>query len=281
MSDPIFPPELESIIFATALALKDTGESALNLILVAKRVLSWLVPELMRTLAVQTTVSDPVYYRRCNLHMLKQYGAHTRELLLWKDSDDNEGIRPDQYVSLCPNITNLLLWTGIDNAQIDAIAHLPLMHLSVNLKELIRTNRTSLSSLFSKITHLDLVNIMRQESEIVELKAFSSLTHLAVLESTPWGLLAMLFEHLSTLKVVVYLDSNCDELGVADRFDILDDDLRVVQMTCRADMAVEEWLLDVQQGLGLWGMADNAVLAQKELQKAHRNKMANGSRRRA
>ncbi|TFK65780.1 hypothetical protein BDN72DRAFT_845160 [Pluteus cervinus] len=271
MSSPRLPPEIEYIIFTDSLSLKD-GESALNLLSVAKRVHTWLMPEMVRTVAIRTEPRHQSHPTRFNINILQTYGVHTRNLFLWLSSRHNQGFTPDQYLSWCPNITNLLLWTDIDEAQLKLLGNLPLTHLSIDLDDV--PNRTpELTRVFSKITHLETLSAIHSDSDRDKLKDFSSLTHLAIPNESNWDILPTFFTNFPTLQVLIYLDGGSgDPMGLVDGFDPNLDDPRVVKLACKPGNEIKEWLLDIQTVEGMWDLAAKAVLERKKLKEAAQNK---------
>ncbi|TFK65777.1 hypothetical protein BDN72DRAFT_845157 [Pluteus cervinus] len=261
MPDPTFPPEIEYIIFTTALELNNGGSSARNLILVAKRVHEWLIPKIMRTLAMQAVSPPQRYPFRWDINTLQQYGRHTRNLFIWTPIGHNEDAH--QYLCLCSNVKNLLLWSqdGLNHPQLEALSRLSLTHLSTDLTHISEPS-PDLVHLFSKITHLDSLSAIHLEPSI-KVETFTSLTHLAIPyldgnASTP------LFEKVPTLQVLLLLEHGA-VMGLIEGFDPKVDDPRIVRVTYRFNYEVGDWLLDVEEGRGMWGLADQAVRERKKL----------------
>ncbi|TFK65035.1 hypothetical protein BDN72DRAFT_846117 [Pluteus cervinus] len=266
MTDPIFPREIENTIFICALALKAKDESALNLILVARRFHAWLMPELLRTLVVQSISRKNKHPFRWNISTIERYGIHTRNLFFWTSSQGQiQDFSPYRVLELCPNVTNLLLWTDKKDSPIEHLGRLPLTHLSFELND-ISEMTPELGQLFSKITHFEALGSFTSEHDLEQLREFTSITHLAIPDTSRLDLLPMLFANHPTLEVLIFLDghgSRDEVLSVDAAFDPGMDDLRIVKMTCQHERQVEEWLLDVEMGLGIWGMADDAVQERK------------------
>ncbi|TFK65032.1 hypothetical protein BDN72DRAFT_846115 [Pluteus cervinus] len=272
MSDPVFPPEIEHIISTYALALKARDESNLNLLLISKRFHAWLVPELMRTVVVQRTSGTDKYPWQWKTTILQKYGIHVQNLFLWTYGPQIDYPNPDEYLSLCPNVTNLVMWTERDITLIEKLPRLPLTHLSFDLSD-IPSMTPELSQLFSKITHVDVMTGANTEPRLDQLKHFTSITHLAVPEVTPWNLLPRILETNLTLQVLILLDGRCRRdapLRLEGGFDPKVDDPRIMKVTCQPGCEIEEWLLDVQKGRGMWGIADDAVRERKVLRDAAR-----------
>ncbi|TFK65038.1 hypothetical protein BDN72DRAFT_962834 [Pluteus cervinus] len=270
MVDPIFPLEIENKIFVYAVLLKNQNESALNLLLVARRVHTWLMPELLRTLIIRTVPITNQYPFRWQISTLEKYGKHVRNLFIWWSRRQVEDLNPDKCLSLCPNVTNLLLWTERKDVPVDKMVHLPLTHLSFNLDDTPEMT-PEIIQLYSRITHLETISTTTTEEKLAQLKHFTSITHLAVPNTSRFDILPRFFTNRPTLEVLIFLDpgsSYKDPLRLDGVFDPKSDDPRIVRMTCQPDCEVEEWLLNIQMGRGMWEMAEGAVREQKKLRDA-------------
>ncbi|TFK65029.1 hypothetical protein BDN72DRAFT_219234 [Pluteus cervinus] len=268
MSYPHFPPEIENIIFTNALAIKlRSSKGAANLMLVAKRVHTWLISLSMRTIAIRAVPHAQKYPRRWSTEALKKYGKYTRNLFLWITSGHNDSITPDDYLSWCPNVTNLVLWTDQEYFPRIHLASLPLTHLSTNLED-ISDMTPELKQLFSKITHLEVLNCISSSHDFFRLQPFTSITRLAVPSASSKKIPPMLFVEHPTLEVFVFADSGDGldtPLRLEDNFDYKLHDPRIVELTCEYENEIDEWLLDVETGLGLWGLADDVAQQRKVL----------------
>ncbi|TFK63187.1 hypothetical protein BDN72DRAFT_964070 [Pluteus cervinus] len=261
MPDPIFPPEIEYIVFTNALALKNHGESALNLISVAKRVHAWLIPRLIQTLVVRTDPGTYQYPMPWKIAGIRKYGKYVRNLFLWTARDHIEGVDAETYLILCPNVTNLLLWNDgdVDEAPFQEIVHLPLTHLSIDLTAVPEIT-SELSQLFSRLTHFETVGNINSENDVIQLKHLTSITHLAVPEMSIQRTISTVFTKLPTLQVLVLVQpgNRRTRLGLGGSFDPKSDDPRIVRVGWQYDKEVEDWMLDIE-GQGMWGLADKEV----------------------
>ncbi|TFK65764.1 hypothetical protein BDN72DRAFT_880721 [Pluteus cervinus] len=268
MTDPVFPREIENTIFTYALALKAKDESALDLMLVAQRFHTWLFPELIRTVVVQPNRGG--YPSRWDISTIEKYGIHVRNLFLWTRGSPS----PTRFLAHCPNVTNLLLWTDEKDFPIDQLGQLRLTHLSVELS-IIPHMTPEVTELFHKITHLEEIGRLTSERDLERLKELTSITHLAIPAKSRQDLLPRLFGHHPTLEVLIVLDDDgpLDEpLHVDAAFDSRVDDPKIVRMFFELERLVEDWLLEVEMGQGIWGIADNAVQERKELRDAVRRR---------
>ncbi|TFK69580.1 hypothetical protein BDN72DRAFT_959455 [Pluteus cervinus] len=257
MADPIFPPEIEQVIFTDALGLKHDGESPLDLLLVARRVHTWLMEVLIKTIAFTLRRGTPArkYPFRWEINTLERYGMHTRHFFYWEGGTHPDRIEPARYFALCPNITNLVLWIGrgLNQADIESFSHLPLTHLSINVYGLPKAT-PKLIQFYSRITHLENVSGFSSSgggSDSTTLRYFTSLTHVAIPDEDE-----NLFGCIPTLQVLVVSRVGTTGLEIGGSGT---DDPRVVEVTYGPNSQVEEWLLDVQEGRGMWGSADNVV----------------------
>ncbi|TFK63810.1 hypothetical protein BDN72DRAFT_963657 [Pluteus cervinus] len=272
MSDQIFPAEIEYMIFMDALAIKGISESAVNLILVAKRIHMWLIPKLTETFAIRTFPPAQNYPTSwdVNIATLTKYGIHTRNLFIWISpfpSSPYHDPLAAEYISLCPNLTNLVLWSAhsmdLPTPQLDAIANLQaLTHLSLNLKKISSSDweNPKLIRVLNRITHLHSVMIIASEQDITMFKHFTSVTHFVFPYPSDEDLVPRIWETLPTVEVLILLDyTNVDHISVRHDSQASMDDPKTVRIACRSDNELDEWLLDVQKGRGFWGIADQAV----------------------
>ncbi|TFK63186.1 hypothetical protein BDN72DRAFT_964069 [Pluteus cervinus] len=264
MSDPIFPPEIEQIIFENALALKLKGldDNGLNLLLVAKRFHTWLIPKVMETVVVLTARTK----YKWEITSLEKYGKHTRNLLLWINLYHDQDCPAERYLTNCPNVTNLVLWVDYVDVPLKEAARLkiPLSQLSIDLEGVTEIT-PELTQLFSKITHLESLGTLDSETELAPLRQFTCLTHLSIPETSNQGLVPTLFSLLPSLQVLVLslIGSRSCLMGPDGSFDPKSDDPRIVRMAWQSGKEVQEWLLDIQEGRGMWGLADEAVWERK------------------
>ncbi|TFK69590.1 hypothetical protein BDN72DRAFT_840185 [Pluteus cervinus] len=263
-SDPAFPPEIEYIIFTNTLALK--------VVRVEHSICFWLIPTIMQTVAICAIQHGQAlsYPPSRGISTLHRYGNHTHNLFIWLSKYHLSEFTVDQYFSLCPNVTDLLLWTGcdIDRAQLDLMSRLPLTRLSMDLDRIPETT-PELIRLFSKITHLEHITPITPSSYPALLKSFTNLTHLALPDGSSQSVVTLLFNDHPRLQVLILLESNTEEiLRLTGGFDSNLDDLRVVFMMYKVGSEVEEWRLDVQEGRGMWGLADEAIAERRKLKAA-------------
>ncbi|TFK69589.1 hypothetical protein BDN72DRAFT_840184 [Pluteus cervinus] len=276
--DPIFPPEIEQIIFIHAQTFARRDKKAiLNLVLVAKRVHTWLIPKLFETITFRSfgPYNGPLKYPvKWKNHDLIKYGKYTRNFFFSIPQDDCDTYPPHQYLIRCPNITKLFLGLGtgfLDQGEIESLLPLPLTHLSMDLDTVLGEPRPELIQLYSRVTHLESVEGFTPEYGL-NLMYFTSLTHLAIPDidrgrHTDLSL-QILFKCLPTLRVLALLTLHTTTMGLTGEFNPTLDDPRIVRMTIVRAKRVDAWLLDVEEGRGMWGLADEAVGERKKLKKA-------------
>ncbi|TFK65769.1 hypothetical protein BDN72DRAFT_179786 [Pluteus cervinus] len=259
---PIFPPEIECIIFLTAFELKPVDNDIVDLLLVAKRVHEWLIPKVYQTLVVQRIPPYREYPIRLTINNLRKYGHHTRNFFVSLGS--TRWIAQDQYFSFCPNITNLVLRTKtqLDRTHLERISSLSLTHLSVDMIGP-PSSTPGLFPLFSGITHLCVFRSLLSG----DTTRFTSLTHLAILNTYNEAVCTSILENHPKLEVLVLLQWGF-VVGVTGSFDLGVDDPRIVRITYRDEVLVEDWLSDVKEGRGMWGLADEKVRQRKKLKEA-------------
>ncbi|TFK59538.1 hypothetical protein BDN72DRAFT_966040 [Pluteus cervinus] len=255
LADPIFPPEIEHLIFTHALAQQDLVPFPFNLIFVAKRVHHWLTPKLYETICIgkEKATEYPIKWDRAKL---EKYGRFTRNLFLW-------ALEPELallFLTSCPNVTNLLFWVAMNPDLMNAISRLRLTRLSINLQA-IRNLTPGLIESFSTITHLEFHG--RVNPDLGYITHFTSLTHLAIsyFYVTYRAILPVVFDRFPDLQAVISLNLlRLRERGVSvveENSDL--DDIRVVRTTVGLDSVVEAWLGDIKHGQGIWGSADETI----------------------
>ncbi|KAJ7058907.1 hypothetical protein C8F01DRAFT_1255322 [Mycena amicta] len=133
MLTPVLPPELECTIFELA-AWHDRA-TTLKLVFVARRVHIWIGPLRWRVLVLSETVSLQ--------NMPPDGSTHIRHLALAGVSASPA--ETEKFLSKCPNITNISLWSGDITPSGLRQLHQPtkLTHLSTNLTHLLQENSDS------------------------------------------------------------------------------------------------------------------------------------------
>ncbi|TFK61018.1 hypothetical protein BDN72DRAFT_850022 [Pluteus cervinus] len=180
---PVFPPEIEEIIFS--LCTQSDLEKSGNLILVAKRVYHWLRPQLY---GVAIFYDDKIPGRlRFQSDLLKVHGQHVRHLLFWDIvSQDTCYHDPATCLSWCPNVVNVAFWspgTVYDEALVNKLLSLHLTHLSFDVSSFhSAVTHCSLSTqlTFTFVTHLELIGLKISPTANDVERYFPSVTHMAL-----------------------------------------------------------------------------------------------------
>ncbi|TFK65765.1 hypothetical protein BDN72DRAFT_845146 [Pluteus cervinus] len=144
---------------------------------------------------------------------------------------------------------------------VDEISRLPLTHLSVNVREIKLT--PVLINTLSKITHLDNLAMF---NDLTILDHFTSLTHLSFLFARDTA--SEIFERFPKLKVLIYYD--CFDYitkPVVRPFSPDKDPPGFVRMARGTRGGFEDWLADITDGEGIWGLAEEAIEKRKEQEK--------------
>ncbi|TFK60361.1 hypothetical protein BDN72DRAFT_850573 [Pluteus cervinus] len=255
-TDPTFPPEIEYLIFTSAVERRDLRPFPINLVLVAKRVHQWLIPIIYRTISLNAGQEYPI---RWNPETLEKYGKHVRHLFVWTPSPKFNGRSLALPLSLCPNITNLIWWAPTHKAEVKAMSHLPLTYLSIELNNVKQT--PEIIKTFSRITHLD--NIGTFTDNIIILDHFTALTHISYLRGHP-AKIPLFFERVPKLQVLIYHTCKLHlARPMVGDFQPENDDVRLVQMTRGIGGGFEDLLADLIDGQGMWGLAEAAVETRK------------------
>ncbi|TFK63497.1 hypothetical protein BDN72DRAFT_963888 [Pluteus cervinus] len=260
MTDPLLPPELERQIFLCA--LNNSRQDVQNLLSVAERVQTWLIPALYEVVAFHSEYWTPFPFTK---ERYERYGKEARHLLVGTDD-----MIP--YLSLFPNVTNLALWTGNDESLLGILEQLPLTRLSTTLHTF-NPPTSALIRTFSNITHLEIVGGLDHERDCLQLlRHFTSLTHLCVLwEFNDEDLKKILTCHPSTsLKVLILWDStnnlkDDDPTVGLSPLDLRDrelDDIRVVALEYNI---IKDWENGARGDMDMWIFAEN-VVAERRLE---------------
>ncbi|TFK65775.1 hypothetical protein BDN72DRAFT_179872 [Pluteus cervinus] len=261
MAHPVFPPEIECLIFTAALEMKLEDKERVDLLLVAKRVYKWLLPRIFRTVAIRAMPPSRRYPRLLSVNALEKNGHHTRNLLLSISYDFTEWIPQDRLLSFCPNVTNLVLHSRNhpERIHLEHMACLPLTHLSTDMEGL-PNSAPELLPLFSRITHLSTIHLLSNDNPT----RFSSLTHLAIVKADNEMDYTLILKDYPELEVLVLLESGL-AVEVVGVFDAKVDEPRMVRITFRDDDLMEDWFLDVKEGRGMWWLAHDEVRRRRKL----------------
>ncbi|TFK66903.1 hypothetical protein BDN72DRAFT_126969 [Pluteus cervinus] len=254
---PFLPPELERIIFLHA-AYTDI-KNVSHYLVVAKRVQNWVMGAVFEVMVLH---SKRMYPKEFTLDQLKEYGHHVQHLLLSNWAGD---LTVAQYLTFCPNIENLALWTGVySDDTIQAISHLSLKRLSIDITQLSEPDilTPQLISAFANITHLDLANAILMWTQCEALIHFRSLTHLAIFYATETEVLKTILERVEGLKVIIWLSGSISGLGETPEGAPEEvEDIRIVALECSY---VKDWEDGARGEEDMWTLSDKIVEARRE-----------------
>ncbi|TFK69475.1 hypothetical protein BDN72DRAFT_612635 [Pluteus cervinus] len=252
--EPIFPPEIEEIIFK--LAAQDLKEGG-KLILVAKRVYHWLLPDLWKIAIFGSKIPRRPHLRQ---ELFEKLGQYARHLLIWDHDFNLDGaVLCDRYstcLSWCSNITDLTLWIPRKHYNKSLVDHLPrlrLTHLCFDVvmfhAELVKHSMSTHVS-FPFLTHLQLLGLITPRSSEFLKGYFPSLTHLALDGDQVVSPESILDLWKDQLRVLVWMPLDADIL-LGDPGPSLPDDPRIVVISEIDDM-VEDWTGTVTGTGGIW-----------------------------
>ncbi|KAJ7177024.1 hypothetical protein C8R46DRAFT_1346916 [Mycena filopes] len=181
-TDPVFPPELERVIFEIAATVDHT--SIPRLILVAHRVLTWIEPLLYTVVSVDRQSTELIH----SLLHKPQFHNTVRHFSLPEYSCAKDGL---EVLALCPGIINLAGTNGLHGAVLAILDVLQIQRLAFSLRDLFDHSPVDLTHrAFSALTHLDLWVDDENEFEDVlellpELPILPALTHLSLDSDIP------------------------------------------------------------------------------------------------
>ncbi|TFK61700.1 hypothetical protein BDN72DRAFT_849449 [Pluteus cervinus] len=272
-SQPIFPPELEEVIFL--FALQDDLKLVGTLVLVAKRVHDWVIPRFYEVVIFRYASEPHIPHRSLSLQHLAGNGKHVRHLLL---HDHSPGRRLDDHFSgcidRCPNLCSLGLWIP-DNSftpgLVGGLLRLRLKYLSFDISGLVPAlEKQGVSTvLLPTVTHLELIGATKVDPHLVK-SYFPALTHLALtgIGNTPITVLRDALDVFGDqLEVAIWYLWNAGDTKTSPRVErtskyIIVDDPRFVVLRYGANFA-NTWHEGVKGGLGIWKAAEEAVQARR------------------
>lgn len=235
--NPVLPQELEREIFEYAYHLSENlSQDTLNLMFVARRVHDWwdvLAYSMDWTLILVFWRVAAIIF--CNAQLLlkedpsvliqgaifkpssiEYFGKYIRHLIIRGYEKSTNLIRTLLLHS--PNIIDLALFAFHKISEfVDILEanHVRLRSLSTNLFSLDETHLTS--SVFSTLTHLDMIHIRTPEEEIDKwniLILLPRLTHLIINEKVDGTTLLTLLQRCQALQILIYARPDAESLGL-------------------------------------------------------------------
>ncbi|TFK69484.1 hypothetical protein BDN72DRAFT_959553 [Pluteus cervinus] len=183
----VFPPEIEEMIFS--MAVQANWSSAKTLVLVAKRVHHWLIPQLYEVVIFhENQISNP--RPKFDSGKLIDRGKHVKHIMFFQMYLLSN--RPGECLAWCPNAVDVALWITpdlYDKTLIDQLLCHRLTHLSFDfgtLRNKLGEHPEILKpTSFPFVTHLELINSTTAVTSDELREHFPALTHLALNASGP------------------------------------------------------------------------------------------------
>ncbi|KAJ7446000.1 hypothetical protein B0H11DRAFT_1930343 [Mycena galericulata] len=258
---PFLPPDLEREIFELSAHLY--SESAPKLLLVARRVLTWIEPLIYRAISVEGD-SAPILHA---LRMKPQFFDDNVQHLFIADVFSGDNL--EEILSACTGIRSLVL-LGASTSVLSlvllapkpyarsAVLRLRPQKLAIHLESLFGgTDLVDFSlPLFTTITHLDMFDIL---SEFIgpwpNLALLPALTHLALVAYTPAAVMMELLRNCPRLEVLVSRHFWTETLENP----IFVEDVRFISMLLPVSDIKTDWESGANGGMDFWARADKFV----------------------
>ncbi|KAJ7643434.1 hypothetical protein DFH06DRAFT_1213212 [Mycena polygramma] len=261
---PALPTELERRIFEIAAMTRPL--SIPTYMLVAARVRIWLQPLLYRTIVVRamniqnnTPDGHPIFYEATFLEIMVSKPTAFKETLRHLFILSGRIQDAERILSLCGSVDNL--WISCDSytheprVSVSLIAQLPLKRLYCNLPDLFARQIDLTHSVFSRITHLELFNLVRiKDPQILyDLALVPHLTHLSMKNTMLMLSWLTLLRTCRSLRVLALINTRLDQLQEHE----LAKDPRFVVM----DMPdlIMDWVMGANFGVDYWSQAEEFV----------------------
>ncbi|TFK61017.1 hypothetical protein BDN72DRAFT_485696 [Pluteus cervinus] len=259
------PPEIEYEIFA--LAFHNDEEGRTRLLRVAKRVAEWLVPMLYEVVIIAEGDGWRLYPP---IESLQQHGHHVKRIIV---SSASVPFTQTTLLSTCPNVTDLVLWYGIDTTA--EVLKLPITRLFFKNTDFVGAELWDLPKTpqierwCSNITHVVLGSQINDSDSIRNLNVltlFPSLTHFMTFCWNKAPVIHRILGCCPRLKVFVWLWGKC---GARDFTKIVKgedecpvDDPRIVTLN---GYYLMDWIRGSRGEDDIWRLAEG------EIRRSHRN----------
>jgi hypothetical protein len=221
-----------------------------------------LIPKIFNIVILHDDETSPIPFR---LSTFQRYAKHVQHLFLEPDS-------LVQHLPLFVNLTNLVLWREYNSSELEIL--LTFNHLT-RLSIAISNNTTPSPmyfTLFSKLTHLDLISICTSWSlaAISPLINFPLLTHLCILTGSNIEVIKLFLDRnrCANLKVVILWGSAEGQTVTVvppppqmerDRFPVEDE--RFVYVLCRE--TIRDWESGAKGEDDMWKVADRYLASRR------------------
>ncbi|KAJ7059415.1 hypothetical protein C8F01DRAFT_214559 [Mycena amicta] len=209
-TEPRLPEDLERVIFEMTACLHPAARP--NLLLVARRVKSWLEPLLYKTLVVDGLTSAHHIVSLATSRPPDFFAKITRRLALSADSHT-----PTNILSLCKGVTHLAIADDILREHQWSIQ--PVLWSLRNVERLVFAARElrcldASAPVFSLLTHLTLLDFSYDKLPPF-VSALPSLTHLALLQPPTCAIVQEFLVECPRLRILVLLASSRHWANVA------------------------------------------------------------------
>ncbi|TFK61694.1 hypothetical protein BDN72DRAFT_965014 [Pluteus cervinus] len=278
----VFPPELEEVIFS--LALHADWESAQHLILVAKRVNQWLIPQIYQVAILSGKWKPRVYLKNkrravSDEKKLTHYGKYVRHIMVYGPlvyAYDQGVHNVGETLLACPHVFNVALWITADKYDKILVAQLltlRLTHLSFDIGAFKTVHAqdppTLLPISFPSVTHFEHISSVNIINHAEIRGYFPALTHLALNPSvgnemfTSPDILKALNDR--QMKALIWYGNEVQSPSPVEipfpqnhRFD----DPRIV-MLAYGQGYLDTWYNGTRGGSSLWRVADKIIAARR------------------
>jgi len=286
---PIFPPELECVIFEIAAAISETRDRT-NVLLVAKRVYHWSVlddfcsikqlkcslrirPQLYRVLRKLKIRSETLrsenheddidaqyqYFHRSSAR-LQDVGKFVRHLMIGPFKEDHV----TDILKMCPEVEDLALWTGSSDTRrnLPIIRLLPLRSLSANISQFLPEDFQGPA--FSNLTHLDVILFAQDDAwgKWKVLTTLPKLTHLCLNSTVTLEVMQNLLSQCSHLRVLINL-SLYGTPQSSEGYLTIEDPRLVLIDTYEVDLVPRDWEEGAYGRFDMWDFGERFVEARK------------------
>ncbi|KAJ7087506.1 hypothetical protein C8R44DRAFT_820224 [Mycena epipterygia] len=257
------PPELQRHIFEICALSRPV--SIPTLMLVASHVKEWVEPLLYRTITFHHmhTSMIPAFTSKILAKTLKSRPAcfleqAVRHVLLPGVQTDVQRGLSEQTLSVCTGVQNLWIAELALEDMIPFIARLPLQHLYAHVLPILRT-LTPAHPFFSRITHLELLDLSYDLEAWSGLSRIPHLTHLSFNDHDFIPLCPLLLETCASLAVLVCLNENALRISTPHHSYAagLSHDSRFVVMACT--YYIKDWQMGVHAGKDYWSRAESFI----------------------
>ncbi|KAJ7578978.1 hypothetical protein C8J56DRAFT_334103 [Mycena floridula] len=250
------PPELQRQIFQSA--ARSRTDSALALLLVAKKINIWILPMVYRmvTLGIHDA---PLFLRTMDTIPHSFFAIHVKKLCLTVAVPIQTATR---ILQTCIGVESLACWIDV-RSRVTSVApliiSLSLTRLSIEINHFtgLLNHSTTASTWFSGLTHLEIIYHFGPLTQLNGLAAFPSLSHVRLKGplSFPEQYLAKVISQCQYLDILVVI---VDDFSEEEEVEL---DPRVIFMPC-PEVVVYDWEAGFRGLPDTWSQAEAGVKKQ-------------------